>query len=228
MRRCLRKNALRIFDNILLAPQIWGAFYFTPMKLIWLFLLLVPVSGSVLMPVQHGDRTRIEGMKLTKIGAFGLVRKERASVPSHLHTGIDIQRPGKNYTNEPIFPIAAGKVISKRTDGAYAQLILEHTIDGKAVWSVYEHIAGIQVELGQQVNPQQPIARFMNKKELDQLGWQFDHLQLEILKVAPQAIKPDKAHPKRKFNSFTLLCFCKKDLEKFYYDPIEFFRKNLP
>ncbi len=174
-----------------------------------------------------GDRKDISQIQLTEIGKFGLIRKERKMIPSHLHTGIDIKRPGKNYINEPIFVIASGKIISKRTDGPFAQLIVEHHIGNTVFWSVYEHIAGIVANLNETVYPDKPVARFMNKMELDKYGWQFDHFHLEILKLKPEKIKPDKFHPERFYNSFTLICYKATDLEKYYFNPIHFLKENL-
>lgn len=166
-------------------------------------------------------------IKLTEIGKFGLRRKARKNVPSHLHTGIDIKRPGNNYENEPVFSIAKGKVISKRTDGAYAQLIIEHEFGNKKIWSVYEHISGIKVKVNDLVVPEKPIARFMNKQELNKFGWQFDHFHMEILKLAPIRLVPSKIHPERFYNAFSLICHSQKDLLEHYYDPIEFIGSKL-
>ncbi len=146
---------------------------------------------------------------------------------AHLHTGIDIKRPSNNYNDQPVHPIAKGFIISKRIDGPYAQLIIEHQINNKTIWTVYEHIAGITAKLNETVNPNKPIARFMNKNELNKYGWQFDHFHLEILKVKPIRIKSDQLQPERLYNSYTLICFKQSDLEKYFYDPIEFLKKNL-
>jgi hypothetical protein len=108
------------------------------------------------------------------------LRKARPGIASHLHTGIDIERPHSNY--EPIFPIAKGVVISKRDDGAFAQLIIEHSVKGKKVWTVYEHIAGIVPKLNDVVDPMNPIARFMTREELNRFGWQFGTCTSRFLK----------------------------------------------
>jgi murein DD-endopeptidase MepM/ murein hydrolase activator NlpD len=178
-----------------------------------------------LNPIQVNDRTSFESIQLTSIGKFGIVRKARPAVPAHLHTGIDIKRPGKNYTNEPIFPIARGVVISKRTDGPFAILIVAHLLQGKRFWSVYEHISGVRVEVGDEVDPSKPIARFMNKEELDRHGWQFDHFHFEILKVKPKPVKHNRNTPSRFFDSYTLDCHSNEDLDKYFYDPISFLRE---
>jgi murein DD-endopeptidase MepM/ murein hydrolase activator NlpD len=151
-----------------------------------------------------------------------LLRKARPAVPAHLHTGIDIKRPNDNYLNEPIYPIAKGIVISKKTNGPYAQLIVEHYITGLKFWSLYEHIAGIVVDVHDSVEPAKPIGRFMNVNELKRYGWQFDHVHLEILKVRPLLLKPDKINPDRYYEPYSLICYLKKDLDKYYYDPLIF------
>ena len=139
---------------------------------------------------------------------------------------IDIKRPLDHYDNTVIFPMADGRVISKRDDGPYAQLIIEHIFRDETVWTVYEHLAGIIVSVGDSVFYNRPVARFMNREELDRYGWQFDHLHFEILKVKPQKIKTDSALPERHYNSYTLICYSKEKLHKYFYDPIEYFEEN--
>jgi hypothetical protein len=187
-----------------------------------LILWFINQQDSFYVPVDVPGRHSFRSVKLTEIGKFGLVRKARPSVPSHYHTGIDIRRPHANYVNEPIFPVARGVVISKKTNGPYAQLILEHHADGKIFWSLYEHIAGIIVNVHDTVDPEIPIARFMNREELQKNGWQFDHVHLEILKVCPIAMKPDEINPERYFAPYSLVCYTVSDLNKYYYDPVVF------
>ena len=168
----------------------------------------------------------IELLQLTEIGEFGLVRKPRPTVPEHLHTGIDIKRPKSDYQNPVyIFPTAPGRIISKREDGPYAQLIIEHKLGALKFWSVYEHIAGIAVEVDQFVDPYEPIARFYFQNELDTYGWQFDHFHFEILKSNPIKITPSPKLPDRRFASYTLSCKSEEDLDRHFYDPITFLIK---
>lgn len=194
--------------------------------LIFSILLSSVVEIGYKLPVNTINRNRINTLRLTEIGAFGLVRKERSGVPEHFHTGIDIKRPSNNYHDEPIFPVSKGIVVSKRQDGPFAQLIIEHSGNNK-IWTVYEHIAGIEVNLYQQVSPEEPIARFMNKDELDRYGWQFDHFHFELLKVQPVKLIPENSTPQRLFSSFTLVCHSMADLNKYFYNPVEFFKTQL-
>lgn len=197
------------------------------MPKILIILLFIFFSDKIYLPVNTSDRQDVSQIELTAIGQFGLMRKARPNIPAHYHTGIDIKRPGKNYGSEPVFAIAKGTVISKRTDGPFANLIIEHEINGTKFWSVYEHIAGICVNTGDTVYPENPIARFMTKAELNKHGWQFDHFHLEILKVKPMQLKPSKSYPERFYNSYSLVCYTKKDLDKYYYHPLDFI-KNTP
>ena len=195
-----------------------------------LFIILFHIffpGSKIFLPLDLPNRHSIDNLKLTEIGNFGLLRKERKNIPAHLHTGIDIKRPHENYSDEPIFPIAKGMVLSKRTDGPYAQLIIEHDFNGKYFWTAYEHIADISVKAGDLVDPFMQIARFMNREELNKYGWQFDHFHFEIIKVKPQPLSSGPLHPERFYKSFTLECFSEQDLEKYFFDPLEFFRENL-
>jgi len=196
------------------------------LKLIILFFTFNS-QGQIYLPINCENRKDIANIQLTDIGQFGIKRKTRANFAEHFHTGIDIKRPNNNYINEPIFPIAEGKVISKRTDGPYANLVIEHTINGLKFWTLYEHIAGIHVKVNDIVNPQAPIARFMNKAELNENGWQFNHFHLEIVKKKPREIKPDKIHPEKLYSAYTLVCYTSLDLQKYYFDPIIFFQNYL-
>ena len=195
------------------------------------FLLILFISSlvkaqEIKLPINVRDRGSLAELHLSPIGEFGLWRKERPNVPAHFHTGIDIMRPGNIYDDNPIFPIAEGIVISNRDDGPFAQLILEHQQNGRTFWSVYEHISGIRVKVHDIVVLAKPIARFMNRNELNNYGWQFDHFHLEILKEAPIRLKANQSNPSRHFNSYTLLCYTKDDLEKFFYNPLTFFETH--
>jgi hypothetical protein len=197
---------------------------FFRLSIVLFFIQFQSFAREVLLPFDAIDRTSFAELHLTEIGDFGLMRKARPKVAAHYHTGIDIMRPGDNYKNNPIFPIAERNVISKRIDGPFAQLIVEHQIDGITFWTVYEHIAGIKVEVNDIVNAEMPIARFMNKAELNQYGWQFDHFHLEILKTPPNKLKPNPKTPDRHYNSHTLICFTEEELHRYFYNPIEFLR----
>jgi len=193
--------------------------------LLYLLLILLQINineKDIFLPVNSETESKIQ---LTDIGQFGILRSPRPDIPAHLHTGIDIKRPSNNYTDELIYPITKGLVISKRVDGPYAQLIIEHSLDNLRFWTLYEHIAGILVTVGDSLKPNIPIARFMNREELNSYGWQFDHFHFEILKNKPMDFNPSPKNPQRYFKSHTLTIYSHEDLEKHFYDPTLFFNK---
>ncbi len=187
-----------------------------------LIIIIFSLTVTILIQIHSPVKVDLYKIKITDIGQFGLLRKPRPGNPAHFHTGIDIMRPTDNYVDEPIFPIARGKVISNRDDGPYANLIIEHDYLGIKFWSLYEHISGIIVNLNDDVFPDQPIAHFMNKSELDRYGWQFDHFHLEILKVQPMKLEPNEEHPGLLYKAYSLVCYTEDDLNKYYYNPILF------
>lgn len=50
------------------------------------------------------------------------------------------------------------------------------------------------------------ITKFMNWEGLYKYGWQFDYFHIEILRIKPVKIVPDKRFSERLFNSFTVIC----------------------
>lgn len=179
------------------------------------------------LPVRLADRRSWSGVRLTPIGRFGLQRKARPGIPAHRHTGDDFRRPSPDYENEPVYPAARGTVISVRDDGPYAQVIVEHrTAGGAAVWTAYEHLAGIITGLGDTVSPENPIGRFMSRRELDRYGWQFDHLHFEVLRERPLPARPTRLLPSRRFATFGLACDRQETLDRRYYEPEAFFEAH--
>lgn len=179
------------------------------------------------LPIDTENRQSLKDVELTDIGSYGLLRKARPDIPAHLHTGVDFKRPGNNYIDEPIFPVAKGEVISLRDDGPYAQIIIRHTLaDSTFLWSVYEHVAGIQTELHESVDPHRPIARFMTQEELNEYGSQFDHVHLEIMKVKPMPRTPDQTRPFLFYGTYCLVCYTPAELDERYFDPLEFLQQQ--
>lgn len=172
------------------------------------------------IPIASTNRSNVEQLILTEIGAFGILRKARPNIPEHLHTGIDIKRTSEG--SSLIYPVADGVVISIRTDGPYAQLIIEHQFESTIFWTIYEHIAEIRVGLFQAVSVDQPIARFFNDNELNRYGWQFNHFHFEVLKKRPAPIEPTDHLPYRLFSSYTLVCYDRQTLDAYFHDPLVF------
>lgn len=189
--------------------------------LVLLGILIVVQEPTIRIPINANE------IYLTSIGDFGIERKARPGIPEHLHSGVDILPPNNNYnTREEIYPLAKGVVISKRTDGPYAQLIIEHDHTDGIFWSVYEHIAEINVDLFQPVDTHTPLARFFLAYELDEIGWQFNHFHFEILKRQPIKLEVKEDKPERLFSSYSLTCYTKESLMDHFYDPLKFLRKK--
>lgn len=186
-----------------------------------------PKNFSIYLPIFSSNRLDISDLQLTEIGAFGLTRKARPNVPEHYHTGIDIRRPNSSRKVEPVFPIAKGVVLSKRTDGPFAHVIIEHEVKNLKFWTLTEHISGISVEVGEMVDPFTPIARFMNSQEIMSYGKQFDHIHFEVLKKKPIRLKDHPQFPDRKYQATTLSCYTPFELSTNYFDPIKFFGQQL-
>lgn len=177
-----------------------------------------------LLPINTPSRKSFNGVQRTSIGEFGVMRKARKGIPAHFHTGIDLKRPSGNYVNEPIFPASNGVIVSLRDDGPFSQIIIEHTaIDGKKVWTVYEHLVPSGSVLGRHVSPADTIGRFFSREELQRYGWQFDHLHFEIMKVPPPVTRYREELPQYRFSTYALVCYTREILEERMIDPIIFF-----
>ena len=178
------------------------------------------------LPVNAPDRQSFRGVGLTAIGMFGEERRARPQVPAHLHTGIDIRRPDSSYTDQPVFPASSGTVVSVRDDGPYAQVIVRHDdVWSGTVHTVYEHLSGIRVAVGDSVAADRPLGRYMNRDELDSYGWQFDHLHFEVMKAEPRPVKPVPGTPQRLFDTFALHCRTVDELRERYWSPVEFLER---
>jgi hypothetical protein len=179
--------------------------------------------GPFLLPIDAPDRGSFAGVRFTPIGAFGEPRVARAAAPAHLHAGLDFARPGKRDRESPVYPIARGEVISVRDDGPFGQIILAHPDAHRArLWSVYEHVGGLRVGLGDTASPERPMARFLDREALERHGRHFDHLHLEILRVAPRPLKPAPRTPFRRFGTYALECAAAEELMEKYQDPRRF------
>jgi len=82
------------------------------------------------------------------------------------------------------------------------------------------------VSLNDSIDPQYPVARFMNKEELNAYGWQFDHFHFEVLKKEPVKLNPTKKTPQRLYNSYTLVCYTIDDFENYFFDALLFLEQN--
>ncbi|MFM8365536.1 MAG: M23 family metallopeptidase [Verrucomicrobiota bacterium] len=122
-------------------------------------------------------------------GTFGFVRgPQRQSgevVYTSLHEGIDIAPVRRDPAGNPLDDIlasAAGKVVhTSRVPGAsnYGRyIVIEHTIEGSRVYTLYAHLSQISVETGQHVEQGERIGRMgFSGDGIDQ---ERSHLHFEI------------------------------------------------
>jgi murein DD-endopeptidase MepM/ murein hydrolase activator NlpD len=95
-------------------------------------------------------------------GGFGCVRSEGWQ----LHEGLDVRCRQHDQRGEPLDPILAtadGTVAYANTHPGLSNfgnyLILRHSIDGLEIYSLYAHLASIQVQPGQSVRAGEAIAK---------------------------------------------------------------------
>lgn len=155
---------------------------------------------------------------------FKTKRSAFTNVKLHYHTGVDIQANGSagklDSPGMPIFAVAAGKVVAVEDELPQRRITIEHKLpDGTVVWSVYCHIAGECVVPHEVVDSETIIARRMNGRELDQYGWEYNHVHLEILKKMPDFLD---AFYQRK----TFTCYSEEDVNEYFYDPIKFLNRQ--
>ena len=122
-------------------------------------------------------------------GTYGFTRNpQRVSgkiLPTKFHEGIDIRPLRRDATGEPldeVRAIEAGRVVHvshNANDSNYGQLaVVEHLIDGTPVYSIYAHLAKIDVRPGQTVASGTRLGRLGYTG--DGLNQRRAHLHLEI------------------------------------------------
>jgi len=195
-----------------------------------LMVLLVALREALacdwMLPVDVPDRRDLESVQTTAIGDFGHLRDARPGVPAHHHAGCDIARIGSVDEDAPVFAASCGRVVSIRGDGPFAQIIIYHPED--SVWTVYEHVAGILAHLGQTVTAATPLARIMNRRELNRYGWHFNHLHFEVMRCEPMAMNPTSESPERRYRTYGTECRTLEELNARYWDPLLYLKRQGP
>ena len=133
---------------------------------------------------------------------------------------MDLQNRAAVNPGEPVYAIAAGKVIEIEDPPPQRRITIEHLLpNGDKVWSVYIHIIDEQVEVGYIVDSETVIARLMNAAELERYGKEYDHVHLEIMKKKPpHFINFDQ----RK----TFTCYSEQQVDDYFYNPEEFLKNQ--
>ncbi|HEX2955571.1 MAG TPA: M23 family metallopeptidase [Chitinispirillaceae bacterium] len=184
-------------------------------------LITIPLYAQWYIPANYRGISDPYKIHLTKIGAFGLLRKARPTVPAHYHTGIDIVRPDSQFQKQPIFPAKEGEVVSVLDNGPYSQIIIKHSDMNRNFWTVYEHLH-VSVKKIKHVTQFDTIGYFFSKDELNRYGWQFNHFHFEILKLEPPKFKSGEINSLRYYKTFGILCFSRDELIMRQENPLEF------
>jgi murein DD-endopeptidase MepM/ murein hydrolase activator NlpD len=77
--------------------------------------------------------------------------------------------------------MANGAVCSIHLSDPHPTVVVKHRLaDGSTLYTVYKHLAEIDVANGQQVTPATRIGRLYTADEARRLGGSYDHLHLEV------------------------------------------------
>jgi len=100
------------------------------------------------------------------------------------------------------------------------RITIEHILpDRTKVWSVYIHIMAEKVKVGHIVNTETVIARLMNPVELENFGWEYHHIHLEIMKKLPPFASEF-------YERKTFTCYTEDEVDEYFYDPVIFLRNH--
>lgn len=178
-----------------------------------------PIASVWKLPLNTIDRQDWSTLILEPDDHFKALRAPFDSVKLHYHTGIDLQNGNAGSPGEPVYAIAAGKVIAIEDAPPQRRITIEHALaDGTKIWSVYIHIINERVRVGDIVDVETIIARLMNPTELDRYGWEYDHVHLEIMKKLPPIVSEF-------YDRKTFTCYSEGEVDEYFYDP-QVFLKN--
>ena len=185
-----------------------------------------PVAKVCKLPLNTIDRQDWSTLIFEPDAHFKALRAPFDSVKLHYHTGIDLQNENAGRPGEPVYAIAAGKVIAIEDPPPQRRITIEHQLPNREkVWSIYIHIIDENVKIGDIVDSEFAIARLMNAAELEMYGQEYNHVHLEIMKKMPSNFVD--------FNQRkTFTCYTELEVDEYYYNPEEFlnihFKKPFP
>ncbi len=163
------------------------------------------------LPFNTKDRS--DPKTLGTVSTFGSPRM--SYYKGHIHTGLDCIPKPKSDTNY-VYAMAEGIVCSIHLGDPHRTIVVKHILrDGKSIYTSYKHLGDIYVKTGDIVNKNTKLARLYTRKEAKKLGGNYDHLHLEI---------------RKKFDDYgcaSWLTMTKTELNKRFYDPLDFIRKNI-
>ena len=179
-----------------------------------------PIANIWKLPLETDNRQNWSTIIMEPDAHFKALRAPFENVKLHYHTGIDLQSRNNNRPEESIYPIAAGKVIAIEDPPPQRRITIEHILpDRTKVWSVYIHIMAEKVKVGHIVNTETVIARLMNPVELENFGWEYHHIHLEIMKKLPPFASEF-------YERKTFTCYTEDEVDEYFYDPVVFLRNH--
>jgi len=175
-----------------------------------------PIATIWKLPLNTSDRQDLTTVFLEADASFKALRAPFGPVKLHYHTGIDLRNGNAEIVGEPVYAIAAGKVIAIEDAPPQRRITIEHTLpDGEKVWSVYIHIIDEQVKVGDWIDSETVLARLMTPTELQLYGTEYNHVHLEIMKQMP--IDATDFQQRKTFT-----CYTEREVDEYFYNPEEF------
>jgi len=153
---------------------------------------------------------------LRTIGIVSVFGANRVTyLKGHIHTGLDMV-PKPNDDTISVYPMAEGIVCSIHLADPLCTVVIKHILkDGSILFTSYKHLAEIYVKTGDNVNHDTKLGRVYTKNESKKYHGNFYHLHLEVRKLFDD------------YGCASWLTFSREELEKRFYDPLEFMRKMI-
>lgn len=162
---------------------------------------------TILLPVNCTNRNNYEELVKRSLDGFGAYR-----TAGHKHAGLDIE--GKY--GEPVYSIGIGVVKAIYGEYPYKTVLIEHQLEsGEIIYSGYTHIEDITVKENDVVNENTQIGRMFYKEEFIRSEFYKNHVHFEVRKTM------------ERYKGISIKCYTMPELNKYFYDPQIFFRKNL-
>jgi len=169
------------------------------------------VCDDFFSPFLETDRRDLSLVKKRITGIYGEYR--RSYKPGHFHAGLDL----KGNFNENVYAIGFGWIVQTFRQFPHRSVVVEHHLpDGRILYSMYVHIEDIQVQVGDWVDENTPLARLFNEEELERADFGTpNHLHLEIRKTL--ADKGWASYASMSLAELNTACI----------DPLKFFKRHL-
>jgi murein DD-endopeptidase MepM/ murein hydrolase activator NlpD len=169
------------------------------------------IVDSWKVPFETSDRYKLNTIKV--ISKFGDPRL--TFLKNHIHPAIDI-RPSKSEEFISVYPAANGVVCSIHLGHPYKTVVIKHLLQDKSIiYSSYKHLQEIYVKTGMQVDQKTKLGRLYTHAEAQKLKGNYDHLHFEVRKSFED------------FGCASWLTMTKDELNKYFYNPLDFLKKNL-